>query len=429
MTVTTRSKSRTRTRLPLFKGFGRAAAYSLLETLSAYAVFVLLAHYAVKSSDLLLLLPFLVLHAFGSLIGLRQAEGRLAGWFAFLPFAAALLIGLAFPGGGLAKGSAAAVLLLAAMRGLLVGRRQLWQDMQLRIPLTGVAAMLILYVFAGRTPALADYRPLLYLVSTLVLALTLLLLNGDRVRNAAGQETSALSGVLTKNRQLTWIVAILIVIAGLIGGPTGVLNAIREWWLSIFSGSMPESPPPAEPVQQMPGVDPSVFEQLGEPKETPLWLKIVGYILLWLFWIAAACGVLWLLYRLFGRWLPNGIRSLIQNAAAKFGLMRQIRSSAEDLNYTDKAEKLTEEKKGGLKTFFRRGRREAEYAGDDPRLRYRSVMLHASRKGFPLRPSRTPAENGQELSQGKYTELSSDELAKLVERYNDARYRNAEKRD
>ncbi|CAM3398841.1 MULTISPECIES: DUF4129 domain-containing protein [Saccharibacillus] len=428
MTKTTRTRSRSISRTgPLLQGFGRPAAYSLLETLAAYAAVVLVAHYAVKVSDLLLLLPILALHLSANLIGLRQAEQRIGGAAAALPFAAALLLGLAFPGGWLVKGSAAAVLLLAALRGLLTGRRQLWDQMQLRIPLSGVAAMLILYIVAGRIPDLNEYRPLLYMVSTLALALTLLLLNGDRVRTAAGQETSALSGVLTQNRRLTWIVAALIVIAGLIGGPTGALNALRDWWLSIFGGSLPGNPPAAEPVQPMPGVDASQFEQLGEAGETPLWLKLIGYILLGLFWIAAVLGIGWLLYRLLGRWLPNGIRNLIAKIASRFGLMRAVRLAASNVNYTDKAEKLKENKTAGFARFFRRERREADYGGDDPRLRYRSVVLHASRKGFPLRPSRTPAENGRELSQGRYTELSAEELERLVERYNDARYRDADK--
>lgn len=428
MTKAERSSNRPAS-VPLLKGFGRPAAYSLLETLSAYAAVVLLAHYALKLSDLLLLLLVFALHVSASLIGLRQAEGRMARWPALLPFAGALLIALLLPGGWLPKAAGAAALLLAALRGLLTGRRQLWDNMQLRVPLTGVAALLILYVAAGRLPDLAGYRPLLYSVSTLILALTLLLLNGDRVRHAAQQETSALAGVLTANRRLTWIVAAVIVLAGVIGGPTGALNALREWWLSIFGGSLPGSPSQPETAPQMPGADYSQLQELGGAKETPLWLKIVGYILLALFWLGVGLGIFWLLYRLFGRWLPNGVRNLIRNLAAKFGMMRDIRASQSDKAYTDKAEKLSAEKTGGLKRFFRRSGREAGYTGDDPRLRYRSVVLQAARKGFPLRPSRTPAENGRELANPAYSELSATELEQLVDRYNDARYGPADDRD
>lgn len=417
------------TRLPLLQGFGRPAAYSLLETLSVYAFVVLLAHYVLKLPDILLVLPIFAIHAFASWIGLRQAEKRVSAAFSFLPFGIGLLSLLAFPGGWLEKGVGAAVLLLIALRGLIVGRRQLWDNMWLRIPLTGVAAILIVYMIAGRGFGLTDYRPFLYMVATLILALTLLLVNGDRVRHAAGEQTSALANVLTANRKLTWIVAALIVLAGIIGGPTGVLNAIREWWLSIFSGSLPGNPPGTEATPQMPNVDYSQLEGLGGASEPPLWLKIIGYALLALFWIAAAFAIGWLLYRLFGRWLPNGIRNLIRNLASKFGLMRELRSVQSDSTYTDKAEKIATEKSGGLMRFFRRNRREAEYTGDDPRLRYRSVLLGASRKGYSLRASRTPLENKKELSSSNYTEISPIELEKLVERYNHVRYGSKDEKD
>ncbi|CAM4382335.1 hypothetical protein [Saccharibacillus endophyticus] len=417
------------TRIPLLKDFGRPAAYSLLETLSVYAVVVLLAHYVLKIPDILLVLPIFAIHALASWIGLRQAEKRVSAALSFLPFGVALLSLLAFPGGWLEKGAGAAVLILIALRGLIVGRRQLWDNMWLRIPLSGVAAILIVYIIAGRGIGLMDYRPFLYLVATLILALTLLLLNGDRVRNAAGEQTSALANVLAANRKLTWIVAVLIVLAGIIGGPTGVLNAIREWWLSIFGGSLPGNPPGVQPSSQMPTVDYSQLDELGDASGPPLWLKIIGYALLALFWIAAAVAVGWLLYRLFGRWLPNGIRNLIRNLASKFGLMRELRSAQSDSNYTDKAEKIATEKSGGLMRFLRRKRHEPEYTGDDPRLRYRSVLLGASRKGYSLRSSRTPSENGKELSSGSYTEMSPIELEKLVERYNRARYGGKQERD
>lgn len=416
-------------RLPLLQGFGRPAAYSLLETLSVYAVVVLLTHYVLLLPDILLLLPIFLIHAFSSWIGLRQAEKRISAGFAFLPFGVGLLSLLAFPGGWLEKGIGAAVLLVMALRGSIVGRRQLWDNMWLRIPLTGAAAILIVYIIAGRVADLAYSRPFLYLVATLVLALTLLLLNGDRVRNAAGEQTSALGSVLAANRKLTWIVAALIVLAGIMGGPTGVLNAIREWWLSIFGGSLPGNPPGVQPTPQMPSVDYSQLDGLGDASGPPLWLKIIGYALLVLFWIGVGLAVGWLLYRLFGRWLPNGIRNLIRNIASKFGLMRELRSAQNDSNYTDRAEKIATEKSGGLMRFFRRNRRETEYTGDDPRLRYRSVLLGASRKGYALRSSRTPSENGKELSSSAYTEMTPVELEKLVERYNHARYGNGDKRD
>ncbi|NGZ75910.1 DUF4129 domain-containing protein [Saccharibacillus alkalitolerans] len=422
-----KTNAEARERRPLLQGFGRPAAYSLLETMSVYAPAVLLAHYLLKLPDLLLLLPLLALHLCASLIGLRQAENRLAGWATLLPFAAALLLGLFLPGGTLVRGIGAAVLLLAALRGLMTGRRQLWDNMQLRIPLSGIAALLILYVYAGNTPDLENYRPLLYTVSVLLLALTLLLVNGDRVRDAAGQETSALGSVLTANRRLTWIVAALVVAAGLVGGPTGILNAIREWWMSIFAG--PPAQPDFAPDSPLPAADYSQLGQLGESGETPLWLKAVGYSLRILFFIVLVIVIGWLLYRLFGRWLPNGLRNLIRKIAARFGLMREIRASQDGKNYTDKAEKLAEEKTGSKKRRFRFGRREPEYVGEDPRLRYRSVLMNAARKGFPFLPSRTPAENGRELSAGKYTELSAEELDRLVERYNHARYGHGEKRE
>ncbi|MEJ8306842.1 hypothetical protein [Saccharibacillus sacchari] len=412
----------TANRLPLLQGFGRPAAYSLLETLSVYAIVVLLTHYVLNLPDMVLLLLIFVIHAFASWIGLRQAEKRISTGFAFLPFGVALLSLFAFPGGWLAKGIGAAVLLVIALRGSIVGRRQLWDNMWLRIPLSGAAAILIVYIIAGRAADLAYSRPFLYLVATLVLALTLLLLNGDRVRSAAGEQTSALAHVLAANRKLTWIVAALIVLAGIVGGPTGVLNAIREWWLSIFGGSLPGNPPGVQPTAEMPGVDYSQLGQLGDASGPPLWLKIIGYALLALFWIAAAFAIGWLLYRLFGRWLPNGIRNLIRNLASKFGLMRDLRAAQSDSDYTDQAEKIATEKSGGIMRFFRRNRREAEYTGDDPRLRYRSVLLGASRKGYSLRSSRTPLENGKELSSSSYTEMSPTELEQLVERYNDARY-------
>ncbi|OWR28120.1 hypothetical protein CDO73_19760 [Saccharibacillus sp. O23] len=410
-------------RSPLLRGFGRPAAYSLLEIAAAYAPVAVLAHYAVRQPDLLLILPMLLLHAGGSLIGLRQAEGRAAGWMAALPFVIALLLALAIPGGLLARGVAAALLLLSALRGLLVGRRQLWDNMWVRIPMTGIAAMFVLYIVAGRVPELAGYRPQLYLLSVVLLALTLLLVNGDRVRNEAGAETSALSNILTANRRLTWIVAAFIVLAGMIGGPTGILNAIRRWWLSLFAGGTPQGAPVPE-SPGMPSADYSELLEMGEKQETPLWLKIIGYAFQTVFWALVAALALWLLYRLFGRWLPNGIRNLVRKIAARLGLMREMRAVQSGASYTDRAEKLSAEETGKRKRRFRfgSGRREAEYAGDDPRLRYRSVVLQALRKGLPFVSSRTPAETGKELAQSRYTELSPSELDQLVERYNQARY-------
>ncbi|OWA34696.1 hypothetical protein B9G55_15910 [Saccharibacillus sp. O16] len=410
-------------RQPLLRGFGRPAAYSLLEVLTAYAPAALLAHYVVQQPDLLLLLPMLALHVCASWIGLRQAEARAAGWLAALPFAAALLLALMFPGGLLARGAAAALLLVAALRGLLVGRRQLWDNMWVRIPLTGLTAMFVLYIIAGRTPELLGYRTPLYVLSVLLLALTLLLVNGDRVRNAVGERTSALSGILTTNRKLTWIVAGCVVVAGIIGGPTGILNAIREWWLSIFAGGKPSGSPVPQ-TGPMPSADLSGLMDMGEKQETPLWLKMIGYTFQVLFWAGVGLLVLWLLYRLFGRWLPNGIRNLIRKIAARLGLMRELRSVQDSTNYTDRAEKLSAEQTRSRKRSFRFGfgRREAAYTGEDPRLRYRSVVLHALRQGLPFIASRTPAETGRELAKNAYTELSDSELEQLVERYNRARY-------
>ncbi len=411
------------TRQPLLQGFGRPAAYSLLEILAAYAPTAVLAHYVVRQPDLLLLLSMLALHVCASWIGLRQAEGRAAGWMAVLPFAAALLLALVLPGSLLARGTAAALLLIAALRGLLVGRRQLWDNMWVRIPLTGIGAMFILYIIAGRTAELTGYRSPLYLLSVVLLALTLLLVNGDRVRGEAGAETSALSNILTANRRLTWIVAAFIVLAGIIGGPTGILNAIRQWWLSIFAGRSPQGAPvPESPA--MPSADYSELLKMGEKQETPLWLKIIGYAFQTVFWVLVAALAVWLLYRLFGRWLPNGIRNLIRSIAARLGLMREMRTVQNGADYTDRAEKLSAEQTRTRKRPFRFGfgRREAEYTGDDPRLRYRSVVLQALRKGLPFISSRTPAETGKELAQGRYTELSASELEQLVERYNQARY-------
>ncbi|GGN92420.1 DUF4129 domain-containing protein [Saccharibacillus kuerlensis] len=414
-------------RPPMLQGLGRPAAYSLLETLSVYSAVVLLAHYILQLPDLLLLFPLFVLHAAASLIGLRQAQRRMGSWPTLLPFAFGILIALLIPAGLLIRGAAAAALLLAALRGLLTGRRQLWDNMQLRIPLSGLGAMLILYVVAGRTAELSTYRPFLYMIAVLLLALTLLLINGDRVRNAAGQETSSLGGVLMMNRRLTWMVALLVVVVGIIGGPTGILGAIREWWLSIFSNTGGQ---PIPEIPNMPAVDYSAIQALGEEGgETPLWLKRVGLILQILFTLVIASVILWLLYRLFGRWLPNGLRNLIRKIATRLGLMREIRASQEGKDYTDRAEKLTAEQAGTKKRRFRPFRRAAEYTGEDPKLRYRSIILHAARRGFLFKASRTPAENGRELSGGRYTELSSAELEKLVERYNDARYRSGKEKE
>ncbi|MDO3408752.1 DUF4129 domain-containing protein [Saccharibacillus sp. CPCC 101409] len=403
------------------RGLGRPAAYSVLEALSAYAPIVLLSHYVLKLPDLLPLLIVFALHACTSLIGLRQAEHRLPRWLTVPPFAAALAAALLIPGAWFVRAAAALLLLAVAVRGLLVGRRQYWDNMQLRVPLIGLGASLVVYVVAGRTAELAGYRGTLYIAAVLLLVLTLLLLNADKVRFAAGEQTSALAGILTANRRLTWAVAALVVIAGIVGGPTGILGAIRDWWASIFSGSATGPPLPSDPL---PSADYSQLGKLaGEAKEAPLWLKVVGYIFLILFYAAAAAGVLWLLYRIFGRWLPSGIRNLIRRIAAQLGLMRTLRASGDPSDYTDKAEKLSAKETGNRRRLFGFGRREPAYSGSDPRLRYRSVVLQAARKGFPLRASRTPFETGAELTRGDgYTELSAQELRELVERYNSTRY-------
>ncbi|MCQ4086844.1 hypothetical protein [Saccharibacillus sp. JS10] len=411
-----------------FKEFGRPIAYSLLEALSVYALVILLAYFVFQISDLLLLLSVFVIHAASSIIGLKQAQKSGAAWLTIVPFGTAVVISLIVAEGIWGKSIGAVLLLLIALRGLQVGRQQLWDHILLRIPLVGLSTLLILYIAVGNAVSLANlviYRSPLYVASIALLVLLLLLANGDRVRNAAREETSALYSVLTMNRRLTWAMSLFIVLAGIIGGPTGLLRSIRDWWLSIFNAATPGEPesPTMAPVDYS-ALD-GLTEQTGE--ET-VWQKIMafaGQILLGL--AAAICVVvvvwiLWILIRKLIHGLPVGIRNLISSIAKRFGIMNSVRAIHREETYTDQAEKIAVERQGGFMQRFRRRKREERYTGNDPKLRYRSVLIEASRNGYSLRTSRTPLENGKELSSGTYTELSQTELDQLVERYNQVRY-------
>ncbi|MDR9853570.1 hypothetical protein RJP21_08155 [Paenibacillus sp. VCA1] len=396
---------------------------SLLETAACYP-FVLL--YMVFAMDLVPgWMPPLIwlLHALGTLAGIRQAGGKKA----LLPVAAliaAALIPLA--AAGLRAGVLAALVsLIAVFRGLIVGRKELWREIDLKLPLAGLGAALIVYGVSSRVDALEPYRIGLYFMSLFTLFTVLLRWNGDRVRDASNaQETDRqlLRRILARNRRMTWltiaVIALLSLWNGLGQGLAYVKHWLAEWLRGLGGGDQPQAveEPPAQPQQPDMGLPPA--------SPTPHWVQVASQILFYLLAAVVALVLLALLYRLLRRWLPESLRALLARLAQRLRLMREIRRTTLDEGaYVDEVEKIERVQKRPGRWRRKRGDALDGAGGGDPRRAYESLIRRAVKQGYGFRASLTPSENGTRLtSKDDYTGLDPKDVNRIVDRYNEVRY-------
>lgn len=395
--------------------------HSLLETAACYPLLLIYAVYAMQDVPWWLLPLIWLFHSVGTLIGIRQASGGKALLPAALLLAAALLplavLGLR------AAILAVAVLLLADIRGLIVGRKDLWRFIQLNLPLAGLAASLIVYGVSSRVEAIEPYRFSLYLMSLLTLFAVLLRWNGDRVREASNaQETdrTQLRRILSKNRWMTWLVIAVIALLSLWNGLNEGMSYLKRWLTGLLNGLGSGGQP--EPQEQLPPAQQGPLE-LPPPSHPPKWLHIVGQIVYILLIAAVTVAILLLLYRLLRRWLPESIRVWIERLARRFRLMREIRRVATDSgDYVDEVEKIERVNKRPSRLWRKRKVDAAVLNQGDPRQAYASLIRSAAKRGFKFKPSRTPFENGSVLTSGDYTGLPPQDVGQVISRYNQARY-------
>jgi len=396
---------------------------SLLETAACYPFLLL---YMAFAMDLVPgWLPPLIwlLHAMGTLTGIRQAEGKKA----LLPAAALILIALIpLAAAGLRAAILAALIsLIAVFRGLIVGRKGLWREIDLKLPLAGLGAALIVYGVASRVDALEPYRISLYFMSLFTLFAVLLRWNGDRVRDASNaQETDRqlLRRILARNRWMTWLTIAAIALLSLWNGLGEGLAYVRQWlaeWLSgLGGGEQPQAvqEPPAQPQQPDLGLPPA--------SHTPHWVQVASQILFYLLAAAVALVLLFLLYRLLRRWLPESLRAWMARLAQRLRLMREIRrTTLDEGDYVDEVEKIEPVQKRPGRRWRRRKDHPAGAESGDPRRAYANLIRHAVKQGYAFRPSLTPSENGDLLSaKSEYTRLASQEVDRVVRRYNEVRY-------
>ncbi|OZB93555.1 DUF4129 domain-containing protein [Paenibacillus sp. XY044] len=409
-----------------YRGVVDALYFSLLESASLYPVAVLLAVYALPLHPLLIWLLAGAVHAAGVLAGREQSRrggGRLG---TPILLAAAVLLPLAVFGLRLAAAVAALALLAAAIRGLIAGRKQWWKTAVQRLPLIGLGASLVLYITAGQVSALHPHRTSMYVMAMITLFALLLRMNGERVRDAshAEQADRQLFGrILTANRSMTWIVIVLIALLSGWKGLGAIFLLLRDGIRSLLQGlggdGQPAEQPPQAPAEPM---TPDLAGLDQGPVQHPMWLKITGYVILGILCLIALILLGMLLYKLFRRWLPERIRNWVRHLAYRLGLLRQIRRiSEETADFVDEVERI--DRVSAKPRRFRRFRKEQDISGSDPRQAYESLIRRAVKKGFAFRASRTPAENGAELSGGEgLTGLTPEAVHTLIDRYNAVRY-------
>lgn len=397
--------------------------HSVLEAAACYPFVLLYMLYAMQAAPWWLLPLIVLLHAGGTLIGIRQARGSKMPVPAALLFAAALL---PLAGLGLRHAiPAVALLLLADFRGLIVGRKELWRIMQLNLPLAGLAASLITYAVSSRVEEIEPFRIPLYLLSVLTLVALLVRWNGDRVREASNaQETDRLllRRILSRNRWMTWMTIAFMLILSLWNGLGQGLAYFRRWLAGMLNGLIGSEPP--ELTEQPPQAPQQGPLELPPASPSPRWAQIVSQIVFVLLVTAVAAALLLLLYRLLRRWLPERLRAWLARIAQRFRLLREVRSSAVDQgDYVDEVEKIERvpKRQGRLR---RRRKDGAAAAGDgDPRRAYENLIRAAIKRGYKFRPSLTPTENGKAISaKADYTGLPVQDVEQVIGSYNHIRY-------
>lgn len=422
---------------------GAAAAallWSCFEAAALYPFIVLLSVYGLKLSWAELLVLLWLFHLAGSLIGLWQARGAKGRLAVALLYAACLLA--AYLGFGVSLPVKSLLLLLAAgctaLRGMISGRKLLWNHMNHVLPLIGIAGSFILYAAGAKVPELQSFRPFLYAACLIVLFTLLLKGNAGRVRAAsqAGEEQGLpLGRILAANRKWTWGLLVIIVLLTAWQGLGPLLAWVWHKAVSLLQrhggGQTPADPEP--PAEQPPAQ--GLFPPASQ-SAIPHWLEVVGNVLLVLVLLGVAALICFGLYRLFRRWLPAAARSWVNRILARLKLLRAIRT--EQTGYIDEVERL--EQTSLIPRRVRGWRRKqggAARAGNDPRAAYEFLIRQAIKKGFNYQPSRTPAENG-EIVQGAgegaqtatqtfkrkpvYTELSDENVRELIRQYENARY-------
>ncbi|BFH59629.1 hypothetical protein [Paenibacillus azoreducens] len=397
---------------------------SLLETAACYPYLLLYMIYAMGAAAGWLLPLICLFHALGTFIGSCQADGKKALLPTALLMAASLL---PLPVLGIrAAILAAVVLFLAILRGLVVGRKEMWRAVQLNLPLAGLAACLIVYAAASRVQELEPYRPLLYFMGLFTLFTFLLRWNGDRVRYASNaQETDRqlLRRILSRNRWMTWLVLAMIALLSIWNGLGEGLAYIKHWLTGLLKG-LGGSEHPEVPEQLAENQPEPMKPPLPPATHSPKWVHILSQALLFLMIALVAAALLFLLYRLVQKWLPEKFRDWIARLAQRLRLMREIRSvSLDEGNYVDEVEKLERVRKrpGRL-----RKRRKAELSltdASDPRSAYGSLIHRAVKRGYRFRSSFTPSENGAALTADReYTGLEANDVKRIISRYNEVRY-------
>lgn len=394
-----------------------------LEAAASYPFILIYAVYILHAPPLGLLLLMALGHWGGGAAGTRQSEGAGPHSAAVL-LAAVCVVSAAAYGLGPAGAAGAAALFAAALRGLIAGRKRLWAGVLARIPLTGIGAAFLLYGYiAGSKPAgLLPHRGELYLLCMITLFALLLRWNAERVRAAAlvhGAESQTPGRIAAVNRRLTWLTLIPVAVIGAWQGLGPLLLAISRWLLPLLlpETQQPKPESPASAPAAMPG-----FSGAEDAAGSPLWLKMIGYVLLAALGLAVSAAVALLLYRLVSKWIPERIRLWAGKLIRGILRLRMLRRPpGEEPDYKDEVEKIeraaSEPRRQRVKV------KEKPLPGDDPRLAYRLMIRRAVKRGYVFRPSRTPAENGEELREnGRYTGLTPEEVNRLIRHYNAERY-------
>lgn len=407
----------------------RMFLWSCLELAAVYPLVVLLAVFGLHLSAAALLLFLLVIHYAAGLIGFSQtrdkAKTRMAAILGGALLAAACALAVYLIYGFSLKGAlllAAAVLL--AGRGWIGGRKQFWGRLEYVLPLLGLAANLIVYAVSRNNELLTGYRPSFYIAVLVILITLLFRSNSDKLRaafRANDKRPLPMGRILAANRKLTgWTLAVILLLTAWQGlGP--LLSWL--WGKAVSQISFPKQEIQPE-MQETPDLAlPGGGFQKG-PSATPLWLKIAGYALLGIVLLAVLLFVCFLLYRLFSRWLPAGVKRFIHQLLLR---LKQLGVAVkEQTGYVDEVERL--EPLANRRKVKSRLKKQGSNAGSpesDPRAAYRSFIRSAMRKGFKFQASHTPGENGEKLAEsGSYSNLTPQETKELIQVYELARYKD-----
>lgn len=305
----------------------------------------------------------------------------------------------------------------------------------------GPALYFLTAIFYSRIEELKPYSTLMFWLGLLSLIICLAMSNRvhlqwtsfTRNRNQKNEGEQKLhKGMLLHNRILLVVLVLIIVLASL-------LRQIQQWlawlyaafigWINdlLASGSeepIPETQPEAPPMQA-----PGGLEQ-GEPAAFFVWLEKVVQVVFYVIMIALAG---WLLF-----WLgKQAIRLAKWLTAWLNARMERNEDGDQGIGYTDEEEVLD----GGWKPFGRdaAGRlqqwieglrnREPQWEAltgnrEKARYLYRHYVKKATASGYPIRPSLTPQEAGEELA-AKYPE-EREAIKQLTGSYERVRYGDKE---